>query len=130
MRRFELGAVLGVEPVARRPHHRAREHAAAVQDLLADREPDARLLLVADRRQIGVEQRERVLGPSGDEALVHVDQHLGEGKAAHRAIGAARQLERVVQGTVADQGFAAGSDALAAARLRERGSLVDLRLTR
>jgi hypothetical protein len=39
---LELGAVVGVEAGARRPHHGTRDDAAAVQDLRADRKPDPR----------------------------------------------------------------------------------------
>ena len=88
---------------AGRPQRRAGEHAAAVQDLLADREADARLLLVADQRQIGVVEVEGGLLAPGGEALVDLDQDLRIGEAGHRAVGAAAELERVVEPAVADQ---------------------------
>src|SRR5918992_1127763 len=51
----ELAQVERVELGARRPQRRALDHASAAQDLLADSQADARLLLVADQRQIDVE---------------------------------------------------------------------------
>ena len=51
--------VAAVEARARRAHDGRCERTATMQDLLAQREPETGLLLVADERQVGIE---KVLG--------------------------------------------------------------------
>jgi hypothetical protein len=78
-----------------------RDGAAPGQRVLADREAEARLRLVADERQVGVEEvagaRLLALGHQAD----HVGHHLGVGEAGHRAVGAADHLLQQELGAVA-----------------------------
>ena len=57
--------------------------------MFSHREPYPRLLLVAQQRQVRIEQVVRLLAPVGGRQADDVAQHVGEGVAGVRAIGAA-----------------------------------------
>src|SRR6185436_11335739 len=101
--RVELLVVVGVERLARGADMRRGDHAAPAQDLLAQREPDAGLLLVAHHRQIEIVEILGALAIAGEPAPADLDQHLGIGEAGVGAVGAARQLLRQIERGVADQ---------------------------
>src|SRR5699024_4265543 len=75
-----------------RPDIGMSDRAAASQDLLADRDADAGLPLVAQQRGVLVENLPRSGSVAGREGVVDRDQRLGEGEAGHRADRPALQL--------------------------------------
>src|SRR5258705_2892855 len=79
------------------------DHAALLQDVFAHREPRAGLLLVADQRQMRVEQIMRGIALAGLRKLHDVDKQFGKGVSGHRAVGTALHLEIEEQSAVADQ---------------------------
>ena len=74
-----------------------------MEDLLSDRKADARLLFIADQRQIVVEEVEGLVHLALAEARIDLDQKLGEGKAGHGAIGAACEFEWKIEPAIADE---------------------------
>ena len=86
----DLGRVGRPQARPGRPRGGAADGAAAPQDLLAHGQAVSGLLLVDDQRQVGVEQVFGAVTVAGHEPLVHLDQHVGEREARHRAVGAAR----------------------------------------
>ena len=96
--------------------------AALLQNVLADGEADALLLLVADEREMRVEEIVRGVALACLRELDDIDQHVGEGVAGHRAVRSALHLEIEEQAAVAgeDRERAERSLALKAA---QRGDL-------
>ena len=66
--------------------------AADLVDELAQRQVESRLVLVADERQVAVEDVPRALLPPGAEVAVDRNQDLREAEAGHHAHDAALQL--------------------------------------
>ncbi len=72
------------------------------QNLLAHSKPEARLLLMANQRQVDIEQVFRLVAAAGRKQRAHGHQHLGIGKTCHDAVCAAREFLRHIQSAVAD----------------------------
>jgi hypothetical protein len=66
----------------------ALDRAALEQHLFAQRQTDRRLHLMADQRQVDVEQVLGLFRLAGREQLIDLDQHLRPGEARHGAVGA------------------------------------------
>ncbi len=80
-----------------------RDDAALLQHVFAHGQADAGLLLVADQRQMRVEQVMRGVALAGLGQLDDIDQQFREGIAGHGAVGAALHLEIEEQAAIADQ---------------------------
>src|ERR1700722_296163 len=67
--------------------------AASLQHIFAHRQTDARLLFIAQERQMRVEQVMRLLALAGPGKTNDIDEHIWKGIAGHGAVGAALHLE-------------------------------------
>jgi hypothetical protein len=82
---------------------RASDEPAPLQHVLAHRQSDTGLLLVAQQRQVGVEQVVRGVALACALQPHDVAQHVGERVTGHRAVGAALAFEVEEQPAVAAQ---------------------------
>src|SRR4051812_2526517 len=80
---LDLRHRLGAELAARRALRRGADDAAPRQHVFPHGEADAELLLVADQRQMRVEQVVRRIPLPGGGKPHELDQHVGEGIAGH-----------------------------------------------
>src|ERR1035441_457916 len=76
---------------------------ALLQDVLADREAEALLLLVTDEREVGVEEIVRGVSLARVRELNDIDQHVGERIAGHCAVGSPLHLEVEKEAAVAGE---------------------------
>ncbi len=81
-----------VERTAEAARPAVGERPAPAQDLLADRQPDDRLGLVRQERQVPIEQSPRDVGVAGLVRQPDRPEHFGEGEPGHRPAGAPFEL--------------------------------------
>src|SRR5690606_41399321 len=93
----ELGQPLRAKRRCGIPSAGRSDRTAAAKNLLARRKAPARLLLIADERQIRVEEVERGVYFSRRHEGKDFDQHLRVGEAGHRAVGKAETLARCTE---------------------------------
>src|ERR1700679_3138936 len=93
-----------------------------LQDVLADREADALLLLVTNERKVGVEQIVRCVPLTCVRELDDIDEHVGERIAGHRAVGSPRNLEIEKEAAVAGEDRD-GTESAVTLKLAQRGDL-------
>src|ERR1035441_2892463 len=75
--------------------------AALLQDVFADGQTNALLLLVTDEREVGVEEVVGGVAVALPGEVDDVDEHVRKGVASHRAIRAAVHLEVEKQAAIA-----------------------------
>src|ERR1700689_154726 len=90
---FDFGPGLRRDARARLALRAGGDDAALLQHVFAHGKAGARLLLVADQRQMRVEQIVRGIAAALLREIHDVDQEFREGVAGHRPIGAALHLE-------------------------------------
>ena len=79
------------------------DRSALLQDILADREADALLLLVTDEREVGIEEIVRGVSLARVRELDDIDQHVWECIAGHCAVGSPLHLEVEKEAAVAGE---------------------------
>ena len=94
--------------------------AALLQDVLADGETDSLLLLVADEREMRIEEVVGGVALARLRELDNVDEHVGKGVAGHRAISAALQLKVEEEAAVASENRDGAERSLASRSRAER----------